>query len=210
MFPVPTITELADFTGEPMQSFSGFAQNALLQAAVMFTTVTELTDATSLSSDDYLLARMGICAMAAYLYYRQPYQQAIAGPFQSETIGSYNYAKGMAEMARNAQAAEVLSEQTGVPMYDLAVRFLALRTRAGGVFSGGVTMFERTPGLDRYGAGWGEEEGRTAVRFDGAGLFVSRGPWDGENRYIIKGPDEFNQMDWQMFDVNAESFPLDG
>jgi hypothetical protein len=207
MFPVPTIAELSDYSGRPMQSYTGFAQNALLQAAVMFTTVTELTDATSLNSDDYLLARMGICAMADWLYLRQPYAQAIAGPFVSENIGSYSYSKPMQEMARNAQAMEVMSESTGVTMYDMAVRFLALRTRAGGVFSGGVTLFERTTGRK-----FGEEDGRggsEAVRFDGAGLFLERGEWGGENRFIIKGPDEFNQIDWVMLDINAESFPMD-
>jgi hypothetical protein len=210
MFPVPTISELSDFTGIPQQSFTGFAQNALIQATVMFTAVTELVNANNLDADDYLLAKMGINAMAAYVYFRQPYQQAIAGPFMNETIGSYSYGKAMTELARNAQGAEVNSEATGVTMYDLAVRMLSLRTRAGGVFTGGVTLFERTTGIGEDGDARGfNDAGRMAVRFDGAGMFVTRGVFEGENRFIVRGPDEFNQLDLQMFDYNSEMFPSD-
>ena len=202
MFPVPKLPQLAEFTGRPQTSFTGFADAALIQATVMFTALTELTDASSLSADDSQLANLGILSMADYIYLRQPYQQAIASPFINENVGSYSYGKAMQEMARNAQAAEVLSEATGVTMFDLAVRLLAKRTRAGGVFTGGITVFERTTGP------WGDADdanGRWAVRFDGAGLFLDRDC----DRWVVKGPDEFNQLEFQMFDMNTEVFPQD-
>lgn len=209
-YPVPQISDLADFSGRPVNSYSQFATSALIQATVMFATVTEIIDPTQLSADDQKLALLGVCAMADFIYLRQPYQQVIANPMQNETIGSYNYSKPMAEMARNAQAMEVQSEALGVPLYDLAVRMLAARTRAGGVFTGGVTIFERTGrihGTGRFGTGPHHHGDELAVRFDGAGLFCT---WDGEgNRWQLKGPDEFNLVDFQRLDFNSELFPHD-
>lgn len=204
MYPVPQITDLSNYSGRPPASYTAFATSALIQSTIMWTAITEITDPATLDSDDQLLALYGICAMADYLYLRQPYQQVIANPMQNETIGSYTYSKPMAEMARNAQAMEVMSESTGVTMYDLAVRLLAQRTRAGGVFTGGVTLFERT---GRSHDGDGPHGDFAAVRFDGAGLFLD---WDGGgNRWMVKGPDEFNQRDFQMLDMNTEMFPAD-
>lgn len=206
MFPVPTLQELSDYSGRPVTSYTGFGMNALVQATVAFTSLTELYSSQALSTDDYLLARMGICAYADYLYLRQPYQQLIASPLMNETIGSYSYGKAMQEMARNAQAMEVMSEATGVYFFDLSVRLLALRTRAGGVYHAGITLFERTTGIEGHGA----DQGMVAARYDGAGLFVECSDWSGSQpRFVVRGPDEFNQIDWQMFDVNAESFPAD-
>jgi hypothetical protein len=204
MFPVPTVAQLADFTGRPASSFTGYATATLIQASIMFTTLTEQTDASSLTSDDAILATYGIMAMADYIYLRQPYQQAIAAPFMNETIGSYSYGKAIQEMARNAQAAEVLSEATGVTFFDLAVRMLAKRTRAGGVFSGGITVFERTTSrLDPDDGG-----GRLGVRFDGAGLFLECVDAN-YTQWVVRGPDEHNLIDWQFFDMNTEVFPMD-
>jgi hypothetical protein len=204
MYPVPTIAELSAYSGRPEETYTAFGTNALIQATIMWTAVTEITDPIMLASDDQTLAQYGICAMADYIYLRQPYQQVIANPMQNETIGSYTYSKPMAEMARNAQAMEVMSESTGVTMYDLAVRLLSVRTRAGGVFTGGMTVFERT---GRTHGGEGGRGDRMAVRFDGAGLFCD---WDGDsNRWQVRGPDEFNLTDFQMFDMNTEMFPAD-
>lgn len=207
MFPVPTLPQLANYTGRPQDSFTGFADAALIQATVMWTALTEITDPTTLSTDDNQLAQMGIMSMADYIYLRQPYQQVIAAPFMNETVGSYSYGKAMQEMARNAQAAEVLSEATGVTMFDLSVRLLAQRTRAGGVFTGGITMFERISvnDLDVCSAEDLRHQGHMAVRFDGAGLFLDRD----QDRWVIKGASEFNRIDFQLFDMNTESFPQD-
>jgi hypothetical protein len=205
VYPVPQLSDLADYSGRPVNSYSQFATSALIQATVMFTAVTEITSPTMLNSDDQQLANLGICAMADYLYLRQPYQQVIANPMQNETIGSYNYSKPMAEMARNAQAMEVQSEALGVPFYDLAVRLLSLRQRAGGVFTGGITLFERTGRIHDIKSGRGVDQ--LAVRFDGVGMTVE---WDGVcARWQVKGPDEFNLIDFQRLDFNSELFPHD-
>jgi hypothetical protein len=203
MYVVPTVDELSQFSGRPSMSYTGFAVNALIQATIVWTALTQITDPTCLSSDDQQLAQWGICAYADYVYLRQPYQQVIASPMQNESIGSYSYSKPMAEMARNAQALEVTGEGTGIYLFDLAVRLLAVRTRSSGVFHGGVTVFERT-GPGREGA-WTHEGGEMAVRFDGAGLFLD---WR-DGRWAVRGPDEFNLIDWAMIDINAESFPHD-
>ena len=128
MYPVPVIGDLAYFTGRPESSYTGFAVSALAQAAIMFTFKTEISDPSQFGgykniteADAQKLATTGICEMADYLYLRQPYQQAIANPMQSETIGSYSYSKPFQQMARNAAALEVTGEATGVPMFDLAV-----------------------------------------------------------------------------------------
>ena len=197
MYPVPTLQSLAYFSGRPESSYSGFAVAALAQATIQFTFLPEITDPSQFSgynnitaADAAQLATTGICAMADYLYLRQPYQQAIAAPMQSETIGSYTYSKPYAQMARNAAALEVQGEETGVQLFDLAVRMLSLRTLAGGVFYGSVELFERPHDRD-----------------DKAQLRVKRNPETGQLHVL--GPADIDQIDWQMFDVNAEVFPVD-
>jgi len=130
---------------------------------------------------------MGIMAMADWLYLRFPYQQVIASPLQNETIGSYSYSKPIQEMARNAQAIEVTSEQTGVPMFDLAFRRLAKRQQMSGVAFGQITGFERTNRSD-----------------------LARVVWDPcEKRMVLIGPGDVDKLDQQFFDINAEMFPAD-
>ena len=132
MYPVPLITDLSFFSGRPQASYTSFATAALAQAAIMFTFRTEITDPSQFTGYDNItpadaqsLATTGICAMADYLYLRQPYQQVIASPMESENIGSYAYSKPISEEARNAAALEVSGEATGVPLYDLAVQMLS-------------------------------------------------------------------------------------
>lgn len=188
MYPVPTIAQLALYSGRPEASYTSFATSALVQATVTWTALTEITDPSQLAPDDQFLAQIAINAYADYLYLRQPYQQAIAAPFQSETIGSYNYSKAMSEMARNAQAAEVTSEALGIPMFDLGVRMLSLRQRAGGVFYGQIGVFEQG-----------------SARYDGYELH-----WDDRRGiFVVVGPEERDQIDFPMFNINAESFPSD-
>jgi hypothetical protein len=94
VIPVPTLSQLSDFSGRPAASYTGYANSALLQAAIVFTTVTEVgynaeQDFFALTADDQLLATQGILAYADWIYLRQPYQQLIAAPVMSETIGGY-------------------------------------------------------------------------------------------------------------------------
>jgi hypothetical protein len=188
-WPVPTPAELADFTGRALASYTSYVNSALLQATVMFTVLSELSadDYAGMNPDFQLLANMGVMAMADWLYLRFPYQQVIASPLQNETIGSYSYSKPIQEMARNAQALEVTSEQTGVTMFDLAIRRLARRQAMNGVFFGQITGFEHFARDD-----------------------VARVKWDPrEGRMVLVGPADRDQIDFQFFDVNAESFPAD-
>jgi hypothetical protein len=188
-WPVPTPAELSEYTGRPQVSYSSYVNSALLQAAVMFTILSELSadDYPGLSADYQLLANMGIMAMADYLYLRWPYQQVIASPLQNEAIGSYSYSKPIQEMARNAQAIEVSSEKTGVDMFDLAIRRLARRQSLAGVFYGQITGFEHFAKDDLARIKWDPREGRM----------------------VLVGPADRDQVDLQFFDVNAQSFPMD-
>lgn len=195
-WPVPTVEQLSEFSGRPAVSYTSYANSALLQAAVMFSALSEWTadEYNSIGSNIHMnladaqqLANMGVMAMGDWLYLRWPYQQVIASPLQNETIGSYSYSKPVQEMARNAQAIEVTAEKTGVDMFDLALRMLSRRTRANGVFFGQITGFER----------FAED--------DGAKIH-----WDEEHqRWLLLGPSDFNKLDLQFFDRNSELFPSD-
>jgi hypothetical protein len=189
MWPVPTIAELADYTGRPVTSYTGYANSALLQATMMFTILSEnsVADYAGMPADYQQLANMGVMAMADWLYLRWPYQQVMASPLQNETIGSYSYSKPIQEMARNAQAIEVTSEKTGVDMFDLAIRRLAKRQSLDGVYFGQITGFEHYAKDDLARVKWDPREGRM----------------------VLVGPADVDQLDMQWFDVNSQSFPQD-
>lgn len=188
-WPVPTAQELAEYTGRPLSSYTGYVNSALLQATMMFTILAEQSadDYNGMAADFQQLANMGIMAMADYLYLRWPYAQALASPMQAETIGSYSYSKPIQEMARNAQAIEVTAEKTGVDMFDLAVRRLAKRRAMNGVFYGAITGFEHYAKDDLAYVKWDPDE----------------------CRMVLVGPADRDQIDFQFFDINAESFPSD-
>jgi hypothetical protein len=189
MWPVPTVAELADYTGRPVTSYTGYANSALLQATMMFTILSEnsVADYAGMPADYQQLANMGVMAMADWLYLRWPYQQVMASPLQNETIGSYSYSKPIQEMARNAQAIEVTSEKTGVDMFDLAIRRLAKRSSLDGVYFGQITGFEHYAKDDLARVKWDPHEGRM----------------------VLVGPADVDQMDMQWFDVNSQNFPMD-
>lgn len=188
-WPVPTAAELADFSGRPLASYTSYVNSALLQAALMFTVMAELSadDYAGMAPDFQLLANMGIMAMGDYIYLRFPYQQVLANPLESESIGSYSYAKPDQEIARNAQAIEVKAEQTGIQLFDLAVRRLAKRQALAGVFFGQITGFEKRARSDEV---W--------IHFD-----------EHTQRTELVGPADHDQFDTNMFSISAESFPAD-
>jgi hypothetical protein len=197
VYPVPTVSQLAFFSGRPETSYDGYAVASLTLATVEFTFKTEVTDPTQLSgynsisaADAAELALYGICSMADYLYLRRPYAQAIASPMMSETIGSYSYSKPLSQMARNAAALEVTGEQTGVPMFDLAVQMLAKRTLAGGVFSGAIEVFDRPRDRDDRAQIWVRHDHETGMLH-------------------VLGPADMNQIDFPALDLNSEVFPAD-
>jgi hypothetical protein len=196
VYPVPQVSDLSNYSGQPESTYTSYAESALLLATIEFTFRTEITDPSQLTgynaisaADQQQLALNGICAYADYLYLRQPYRQVIASPMENETIGSYSYSKPIQEMARNAAALEVTGEQTGVPLFDLAVQMLALRTLAGGVYSGAVSVFEHPRDKD-----------------DRAQIVVRRDHETGQLHVL--GPADLDQLDFPVF-VNAENFPID-
>jgi len=198
VLPLPTVPQLATFTGRPEASFSGYANAAIMQATLMLTFHAELTadDWPSLGNivghgmstpDCQQLATNGILAMADYLYLRQPYQQIIASPLMNETIGSYSYGKAQGEVARNAAALEVTGERTNVVFYDMAIQYLSRRQIAGGVYSGAVTVFEDD-----------------SFRYDNAALEIR----DVDGRMVLLGPAMREQFD-VPFSISSPVFPSD-
>jgi hypothetical protein len=189
-WPVPTPAELAEYTGRPLTSYTSYVNSALLQATMMFTILSELSadDYAGMNPDYQALANFGIMAMADWLYLRWPYQQVIASPLQNETIGSYSYSKPLQEAARNAQAVEVTNEQTGVAMFDLAIRRLARRQSIGGLYFGQVTGFEKHARSDEVRLHFNERDGR----------------------YELVGPADRDQYDFPGgWAISAEAFPAD-
>lgn len=193
MIPVPTVLQLSQFSGRPEDSYTSYAESALLQATLQFTIATEITaeDWSSgyLAPDDMTLAINGIIAYADYIYLRQPYQQVIASPLLGETIGSYTYSKPPPVEMRNVQAQELGVTLTGVDLWDMALQYLSKRTRAAGVFFGQVQVFDR----DR--------------RDPLEGTVLRHNRETGELELL--GPADFDRLDIPMFAVNAESFPGD-
>jgi hypothetical protein len=198
---VPQVSDLAAFSGRDEATYTSYANSALLQATIRFTFLTEVTDPSQLSGynaltadDQAALALNGICALADSIYLQFPYQQAMASPLNSETLGSYTFEKvagmGMGgSMSRMAPAALELSmATTGIPLFDMAVQLLALRTIASGVFHEGMSVFE-------------EGERRAAL---GSALYFET---DDGRRWIL-GPEDHNLLN-APFDVNAQSYPAD-
>jgi hypothetical protein len=188
VLPIPSVADLADFTGRPEQTFSAFARSALIQAALLLSIRAELNndDFDGLDSDDQQMVLFGVMDMADFIYLRKPYQQLIASPLTNETIGSYSYGKAQQQVGRNAAALELGAETTGRIWYDLAYQLLAKRTRAGGVFSGGITVFEEGSRVDQV---------ELLVRIE-------------DNRLVLVGPQDRDQRT-VPFDINAPLFPMD-
>lgn len=190
--------QLAAFSGRPEASYTAYANSALIQAAIIFTTITELNwgntaDFSSLNADDQLLCQYGIMAYADQLYLKQPYQQMMASPAMSETIGGYTYSKPPPIQVRNVAAQELGVGSTGIELWDSAIQYLSKRTRANGVFFGQLECFERTNNsADRFAGIVLREDCRTGQR-------------------VILGPADFNQLDIPGFGIgiNAEAFPGD-
>lgn len=188
MLPIPSVADLADFTGRPETSFSAYARSSLIQSALLLSIRTELgnDDYDGLVPDDQQMVLFGVMDMADYIYLRQPYQQVIASPLTNESVGSYSYGKAQQQVGRNAAALELGAETTGRIWYDLAYQLLAKRTRAGGVFSGGITVFEEGSKID---------QAEIMIRVE-------------DNRLVLVGPQDVNQRT-VPFDINSQIFPMD-
>ncbi len=131
-YPVPSIADLAAFSGRDAATYGMFAQSALAQAALMFQFATGLTSAPA-DPDKAQLAMYAILEMADHIVLEQPYAAAAASPFQSETIGSYTYSKG-ADFRLKASSGQKL----GLLWWDLAIAELATAdSSAGGITASG-------------------------------------------------------------------------
>lgn len=190
MWPVPTVAQLSAFSGRPVASYSGYAQSALLQTVILFTTLTELdvSDYEVMDDNDQQLATQGILAYADWTYLRQPYEAAIASPMMSETVGSYSYSKPPPVQVRNVQAQELGVTSTGIVLWDTAVQYLSKRQRAAGVFFGQIQGFD-TDRDSRYDQVLVREDRRT-------GELCLVGPADFDREVIPFGGIDINAETW--------------
>jgi hypothetical protein len=138
MFAVPTIADLAQFTGRAEATFTAFADQALTQATLLFSLVTQCSD---YSDDPNLraLARNAIMEMADRMYLEQPHAVDRSSPFTSETIGSYSYSTSGAAAALASKD----GRPTGLFWWDLAIDELSCAVGRSKVMSGSVTGMER-------------------------------------------------------------------
>lgn len=120
MLPVPTVTEMAEFTGRPESSFTSFANVALTQATLMFQTLTKLT-AYPDDPDLTQLAHYAIVEMADRILLEQPYSVVKSSPFQTETIGSYSYSK-----TTPTSKSALQGSRTGLFWWDIAIDELSV------------------------------------------------------------------------------------
>lgn len=143
MLPVPTQENLAAFTGRDEDSLGAFADQALVQATLLFSILTRLEDYPD-EEDKELLAINAILEMADRILLEQPYAQTIASPFQSETIASYTYSKSSTlAKARSGQG-------TGLLWWDLALDELS-QASSSLVASGSVAALEDAVSQDGDG-----------------------------------------------------------
>lgn len=183
-FPVFTVEQLSDFSGRPIDSYPPYANQALLQAVVIFMMVTEL-QTWPIDPLEQQIATFGILHYADVLVMEQPYQVTVHNPFQSQTIGSTSYSKPVSYIRGNAQANALRGEVTGITWFDLAIQKLALRTEFGGVYGDAMEME------------MGKSEGDVWVRHDHkTGTVKLVGPAERERELGIFG-----------FDMNGENWP---
>lgn len=137
MLPVPTVADLAEFSGRSADSYPAYATAALKQSALLMRLRTCLV-AMPADGDKALLLTYGILEMADDLVLKQPHQEIKAKPFSSETIMSYSYSKA-------AQKA-VEGKKTGLMWFDLAVQQLSVcdATEGGEVDSSSISVFEKS------------------------------------------------------------------
>jgi hypothetical protein len=134
-YPTFTPADLAGFSGRPEASYpSPYTDEALKQATLLFKIGTCLAT----FPDDPMqadLAKYAILSMADYIVLNQPNAQVLAGPFQSESLGSYSYSK----MAKTAAS----GGETGVAWFDLAVDQIGQCDQNDEIMSGGgIEVFE--------------------------------------------------------------------
>lgn len=151
----PTVAELAAFTGRASNSFGQFADQALAQATLLFYIATDL-DAYPSDVSLTMLVKNGILDMADKIYLSQPYQEASASPFQSETIGSYSYTKAVASVKKG--------DSTGIMWFDLAVN--KLKASGSGIAAHGSIQGMEYDGLEYASDGSSKIAGASGIPYD--------------------------------------------
>lgn len=144
---------LANFTGRPLVSFpQAYVENsAIPQALLLFKIGTCLASPDGMTTDQLQMVDYAVLSMADAIHLAQPYQTALASPFNSETIGSYSYSK-TAKAIRQGK-------ETGVDWFDIAIDQLSVCDTLDGSFSqGGIEIFEND-GLFAGGARLGGQPG---------------------------------------------------
>lgn len=143
MLAAPTSADLATFTGRAEATLGAYADQALEQAALMFTIGTKLSDYPT-DPDQEKLARFAIMEMADRLLLEQPFAGVKASPYQSETIGSWSY-------SRATQTAKTVSQglKTGLFWWDTA---LAELSQVNQTVSAHGSIKVQTDGLEEYEA----------------------------------------------------------
>jgi hypothetical protein len=146
----PTVAELANFSGRESNSYGNFAGEALAQATLLFYLATDLS---AYPDDENLamLAKYGILDMADKIYFSQPYKEALASPYQSESIGSYSYSR-MTQSVKKG-------DNTGVMWFDMAVG--KLKGDGSGIGSSGSIQGMEFDGLEANGNGGYKIRGAT-------------------------------------------------
>jgi len=161
--------DVSVFSGRHEMAYpSAYTDEALRQSTMLFKMATCLK---KFPDDEFEaeLARYAILSMAEALILSQPFNAALANPFNSESIGSYSYGK--------VSGAVLTGIPTGIGWFDSAVAQLGVcdvggNGAIGGGSAGGIETFEHQgvfgPGtggnvrlygpaddeyLDRYGYG---------------------------------------------------------
>lgn len=92
-FPVFTADDLSKFTGQPVQMYGIWVDEAISQAAFLVEVVTGVHDLDPNDAYGQRLYMYSVLEIAGHLYAEQEYWMVNVQPFQSETIGSYSYTK---------------------------------------------------------------------------------------------------------------------
>lgn len=192
-FPVFTVADLAVFSGRPLQSYTPYADQALIQAIVIFMLVTQV-DAWPTDPLSQQIATLGILQYADVLVLEQPFQQVTHNPFQSQTIGSTSYSKPTMYMRGNAAANALKGETTGIPFFDYAVQKLALRTEFGGIYGVSIELE------------MGHGDGDVFVRHDHeSGTIKLVGPAERDRELGIFAGGDMNAENWPAMENPGSS-----
>ena len=116
----PSVQELADWKGVSVEEEFGTelasVETHLKLAAALFLLASDLTTIPPANTSIGILVRHGILDMAWYIGTSLEDRDAMFSPFSSERIGSYSYSKAARAVSNK--------EETGVPFFDLALKYL--------------------------------------------------------------------------------------